>query len=79
MDLSKYIFKTKHITINPSTVNRIEIEEDEFLLSYKVFDEGLSSVSVDTVRVGHCIRFLEIKNSNPNYEHEIVLLIAGSK
>ena len=79
MDLSKYIFKTKHITIDPSTLHRIELKDDEFLLNYKVFNEGLSSVSIDTVDSIIGYRYLDIKNNDSNYEHEVVLLIVGGK
>ena len=77
MDLSKYIFKTKRIATGPSTIHRVELEDGEFLLNYKISDSALGFVSIETVQHGCLNRYLEIRNADSMYEHTVVLLIAG--
>ena len=79
MDLSKYIFKTKSIVTKPSTVHLIELEDTEWLNDYKVYNAGLSQISIETKTRGFATRMLYIKNSDPAYEHEVILLIMGKK
>jgi len=67
--------RTVKVTIKPSTLHLLDIQENEYLHGYKTSNEGLESISIEERELDDYQRTIRITNNDPDYLRTVVLFI----